>query len=324
MGTLPLFDEPSDFDREALARRLQELANEQIFLGGSSWKYEGWLGQIYSDQRYLTRGRFSKKKFEQDCLAEYAETFPIVCGDFSFYQFPTDDFWKQLFSRVPPSLKFALKVPEEITVKRFPVHPRYGPKAGLDNPTYLNYELFEANFLRPLEPHQQQIAVLILEFGTFPKGVYEDVNNFLAELEPFLAALPKDRFHFAIEVRNPEFLRPEYFEVLSKNGVAHVFNSWTRMPPIEEQIKIPGAFTAPFIVARALLRPGRSYEKAVESFSPYTEIRDPNPEVREAIKNLISEARQRKIPGYLFVNNRLEGNSPMTIKAVVEDDDAGE
>ena len=46
--TLPLFDPPSTFDRRALAERLTALAQQDIWIGTSSWKYEGWLGQIYS------------------------------------------------------------------------------------------------------------------------------------------------------------------------------------------------------------------------------------------------------------------------------------
>jgi hypothetical protein len=34
-----------------------------VYFGTSSWKYEGWLGSIYTPERYLTRGKFSKKKW---------------------------------------------------------------------------------------------------------------------------------------------------------------------------------------------------------------------------------------------------------------------
>jgi uncharacterized protein YecE (DUF72 family) len=316
---LPLFDQPAEFDRERVAQRLRKLATEQIYIGASSWKYEGWIGQVYTAEHYLTRGRHSKKRFEQECLAEYAETFPIVCGDFSFYQFPPDEFWHKLFACAPDHLKFGFKVQEEITVKRFPTHPRYGPKAGLDNPTYLNAEMLEECLLRPLRPYAKRIAILIFEFGTFSKLLYSDLQAFLDDLDRFLAALPRGDFEYSVEVRNPEFLRPEYFAVLAKHGVAHVFNAWTRMPPIDVQLEIPEAFTAPFIVARALLRTGRPYERAVEIFSPYASIREEDPRTRTALRDLIDRAKQRHIPAYLFVNNRLEGSAPMTIQAVVED-----
>ena len=121
-----------------------------------------------------------------------------------------------------------------------------------------------------------------------------------------------------MEIRNQGFLLPEYFQTLHAHGVAHVFNAWTRMPPLSTQIEIPDAFTADFSVARALLRQGRPYELAVKSFSPYAEIKDENPETRTALKDLMVRAQRRGEPAYLFVNNRLEGNSPLTIQAVVD------
>lgn len=63
--------------------RLKALAGQGVYFGTSSWKYEGWLGSVYSPERYHTRGKFSKAKFDADYLAEYAEVFPVVSGDFS-------------------------------------------------------------------------------------------------------------------------------------------------------------------------------------------------------------------------------------------------
>jgi uncharacterized protein YecE (DUF72 family) len=318
MSNLPLFDDPSPFDRQSLARKLNDLASEQIYLGGSSWKYEGWLGQIYTPERYFSRGRFSQKRFQERCLEEYAETFPIVCGDFSFYQFPSDDFWQKLFSVAPPHLKLAFKVPEEITCKTFPNHPRYGPRAADANPAFLNAEMFETGFLAPLKRYRERIAVLIFEFGTFSKKAYAGVSEFAADLDAFLARLPQG-WKYAVEIRNDDFLQAEYFSVLAKHGVAHVFNSWNRMPPLHRQIAMADAFTANFTVVRGLLRAGRSYEKAVEMFAPYDRIQDENPKAREAMRELIVRARKRREPAYLFINNRLEGNSPITIQSIVEE-----
>src|SRR5512140_2798538 len=111
----PLFDDRPEFDRESLARELASLAAEGIHFGTSSWKYEGWLGQIYTREMYLSRGRFSRRTFEAECLREYARTFPAVCGDFSFYQFPSQEYWARLFAQAPPPFLFAFKVPEQIT-----------------------------------------------------------------------------------------------------------------------------------------------------------------------------------------------------------------
>jgi uncharacterized protein YecE (DUF72 family) len=310
--TFSLFD--STLDRAALAQQLRVLAAENVFIGTSSWKYEGWLDQIYSRDRYRTRGKFSKQRFEAECLAEYAETFPIVCGDFSFYQFPSPEFWTKLFASAPSSLRFGLKVPEEVTCEVFPKHARYGPRAGLKNESYLNADALRALFLEPLAPYAGRVAPLIFEFGSRSTAPIP----FIDRLDQFLDSLPAT-FQYSVEVRNREFLAPRYFDSLRAHRVAHVFNSWTRMPPISEQAAIPGAFTADFTVVRALLRPGRAYEDAVKMFSPYDQIRDENPEAREALRALIKRMREERRAAYIYVNNRLEGNAPETIRAVIAD-----
>jgi uncharacterized protein YecE (DUF72 family) len=312
----PLFDDPG-FDREALAAKLRDLSARHILIGGSSWKYEGWLGQIYSRERYLSRGRFSRKLFEAECLREYAETFPTVCGDFAFYQFPGEDFWRNLFGKVPEHFRFAFKVPEQITCKVFPAHARYGAQAGQANPAFLDRQMLHEMFLRPLLPYRNKTALLIFEFGTFGRRTFADVSEFLDYLDPFLADLPSD-FRYAVEIRNPEFLSGEYFHCLRSHGVAHVYNAWSKMPELQQQIAIPDSVTTDFQVCRALLRRGRLYEQAVAKFQPYTEVQDPNPEARESMRILIGRARENREFLFLFVNNRLEGNAPLTILSLVE------
>jgi uncharacterized protein YecE (DUF72 family) len=315
---LPLFDERPRFDRERLAARLASLAAENIYIGTSSWKYEGWCGQIYSRDRYSVRGRFSRKRFDAECLREYGEVFPVVCGDFSFYQFPTAENWKRLFDSAGDRVRFALKAPEDITARQFPVHPRYGPRGGERNGTFLNADLFGSEFLHLIEPYRERVAAIICEFGAFPKGIYEDASAFTADLDPFLAALPGG-FRYSVELRSPELLERPYFDCLRRRGAAHVFNGWSRMPELQEQMAMTDAWTADFSVTRALLRRGRPYEQAVAEFSPYERIQDENTGAREAMREQIRKAREKRRSAYIFVNNRLEGNAPLTIESIIDD-----
>jgi uncharacterized protein YecE (DUF72 family) len=313
----PLFEDPEAFPRDRLAEQLTALAAQNIYIGGSSWKYEGWLGQIYSRERYLSRGRFSRKLFEAECLREYSETFPTVCGDFAFYQFPTEEFWGRLFARAPAHFRFAFKVPEQITCKVFPSHPRYGAQAGKENEAFLDAHVFQEMFARPLAPHQPKTALLIFEFGAFGRRSFKDTSEFVERLDPFLAKLPPG-FRYAVEIRNPGFLEKDYFACLRAHNVAHVYNAWSKMPELREQMAIPESATADFSVCRALLRHGRVYEEAVDAFAPYREVQDPNPEARDSMRVLIGRARENKQFLFLFVNNRLEGNAPTTILSLVE------
>ncbi len=313
MDTLFDLDAKPAFDRDGLRERLNELATRGIFIGGSSWKYEGWLGQIYSRSRYQVRGRFSKKLFEETCLSEYATVFPAVCGDFSFYQFPAETFWAKLFRQTPETFRWGLKIPEQITVPAWPVHPRYGALAGRENPTFLDCTLLDQAFLRALEPYRNQVGVLIFEFGVSQLNK----NAFLKALDFFLAQLPAG-WKFAVEIRNADFLVPDYFACLRAHGVTHVYNAWSRMPEIADQLAIPSSRTAELIVARALLRRGRPYEEAVRQFAPYDRVQEVNEPVRRGLRELVNIARADGRPAFIFINNRLEGNSPGTVVAITD------
>jgi hypothetical protein len=54
--------------------------------------------------------------------------------------------------------------------------------------------------------------------------------------------------------------------------------------------------------------------------SPSEKVRDPNEGAREAMRKLISRARLKDRPAHIFVNNRLEGNAPVTIWGVVNEE----
>jgi uncharacterized protein YecE (DUF72 family) len=318
---LPLFDaqQVAGVPLQEFSARLRALAAESLYFGASSWKYPGWLGLIYSEQRYRGRRGFSQKTFDATCLSEYAGVFPIVGGDFSFYRFYGEPYWRRLFGQTPADFQFVLKVPQEITAPAWPKLPRHGALAGRRNPSYLDADLFRAQFTEPLTPYRGQIGAVAFEFGEFPASQYPGgVRDFVRDLAPFLGRLPAG-FRYSVELRNAEYLEPAYFQCLSDHGVAHVFNSWTKMPPLAEQLAIDEAFTADFTVCRALLRPGRTYEQAVATFQPYDRIQDPYAKGRAALSRLVRRARAERRKAFVVVNNRFEGNSPSTIAAVLDD-----
>jgi uncharacterized protein YecE (DUF72 family) len=238
--------------------------------------------------------------------------------DAAFYTFPTEAGLTSLAELVPADFRFAFKVTDEITVKRFPGLPRFGPRAGQENPNFLNAELFSASFLTPLQSIRPHAGPLIFEFSHFHDHEFARGRDFIASLDGFLSRLPGG-WQYAVEVRNRTFLHPEYFAMLRSHGVAHCFNSWDRMPPVGEQLEQEESLTADFTAARFLLTPGRNYQAAVDAFSPYSETRAPDPEARSACRQLITFGLQRQRNGaWIYINNRLEGNALATIRAVIE------
>jgi uncharacterized protein YecE (DUF72 family) len=308
------------FDRAIVKRRVAALAAKGIYLGTSSWKYEGWLGQIYTASRYEYRGKVAKTRFERECLSEYAEVFKTVCVDAAYYDFPRVEYLRKLAEQVPADFRFGFKVTDAVTIKRYPHLPRFGPRAGQLNPTYLNADLFATAFLGPCETIRSRIGVLMLEFSRFWPDDYSHGRDFVSELDEFLGKLPKG-WPYAIEMRNRSWLHKEYFACLARHGVTHVFNSWNAMPSVTEQMAMPGSGTNPDLTAaRFLLKPGRKYEDAVKVFQPYDRTQEVNDEARKAGGSMIvaGERYESRRKTFIYVNNRLEGNAPESISAMLE------
>jgi uncharacterized protein YecE (DUF72 family) len=296
-----------------------EAAAQGVFIGTSSWKYEGWLGQLYTPSRYEYRGKVATTRFERNCLAEYAEVFKSVCVDAAYYTFPSERYLTALASQVPPDFQFGFKVTDEITVRNFPNLDRFGAKAGKRNENFLNADLFASAFLKPCETIRPHVGVIMFEFSRFYPADYPKGADFVADLEGFLSALPSG-WPYGIELRNKHWLAPEYFACLARHGVAHVFNSWNAMPPVGDQLALPGSRTNPNLVAaRFLLAPGRTYQEAVSAFKPYDRVKEANPAARAAAQTLVAEGREAKArrKTFIYVNNRLEGNALATIDAIL-------
>ena len=253
-------------------------------------------------------------------LREYAEVFKTVSVDAAYYDFPRREYLQKLADAVPVNFRFGFKVTDAVTIKKFPNLARFGAKAGQPNAEFLNADLFATAFLKPCEEIRSKVGILMFEFTRFWPSDYEHGRDFVSDLDKFFSKLPAG-WPYAIELRNKHCLQPDYFQCLSRHNVAHVFNSWDAMPPVSEQMAMPGSRTNPnLIAAHFLLKPGRKYEDAVKTFQPYDKVKELNPEAREAGKALIAEGK-RAGPGretFIYVNNRLEGNALETIDAMLD------
>lgn len=286
-----------------------------IHWGTSTWTYPEWRGIVYHKP-------YTQKTIKVDSLAEYAAfpQFSTVGIDNTFYA-PPNPFTLESYARhLPPGFKCVSKAWEAITVPKWPQHARYGKRKGQENPQFLDAELFKTSVLTVYKKaFKDHTGPLVLEFGELFKPVIPSLAFFLEKLDAFFTKLPTD-FQFAIEIRNKNFLKPEYFDVLRKHNVAHVFNHWTKMPSLREQIAAAGEkpFTADFAVARLLTPLGVKYEKAVAMNAPYDSIKARLPEMRDDLERLIEAALEFNIRLFILVNNRTEGCAPLTVREMDE------
>ena len=220
---------------------------------------------------------------------------------------------------VPPDFRWVSKVWERITIPQYPAHARYGKNAGNPNPDFLNARLFIDEVLRPYRRAElrRHLGAFVFQFPGISRELMP-APQFIERLHEFLAALPPD-FGYATEIRNPEFLQPDYFKAINECNVTHCFNHWHRMPGLKAQMTAAaqaGGLSAPLFVARLLTPAGTSYEQAVKRFAPYDHIQQPIPEMRADAVRLAMRAVQRKVDAFIIVNNRTEGHAPGTIEAI--------
>ena len=286
-----------------------------IRFGTSTWTYEGWQGQIY------TR-KYTKTAFTRECLGEFCQylyrgqpLFRTVGNDATFYRPPSANQLTRYLTQIPEDFQMCFKVWEELTIPTYAKHARYGSRAGQVNPNFLNADAFTKLVLQPYRDAQfgPNTGPFLFEFQRHGMPAEE----FIGKLDDFFDSVSAE-FRYAVEIRNAGLLGPRYHDMLRAHGVAHVYNHWSYMPPLAEQHQRMKTMTAPFTVIRLLTPLKMTYEAAKKRAEPYDKIVGELPEMRTDTVSLIQEATAENRSTYILVNNRAEGNAPLTIQALID------
>lgn len=99
------------------------------------------------------------------------------------------------------AFRFAFKVTDTITIKRFQALPKYGENRGQLNENFLNAPLFVERFLGPLGTIRSLVGPIMFEFSKFHSSEFASAAEFIADLDRFFSALPKG-WLFGVELRN--------------------------------------------------------------------------------------------------------------------------
>jgi uncharacterized protein YecE (DUF72 family) len=186
------------------------------------------------------------------------------------------------------------------------------------NPDYLDPARFLEEIVAPVqEVFDEHAGPVILQFPPAPAALRLAPDAFAGRLERFLAALPKT-LSYAVELRDPALLTKDYREALASHGVAHVYNYSGTMPMPAEQAKIVPIETAPVVVVRLLMPPGNRYEERRNALAPFNRLSAPDDGMRREVADLARAALATHRPVSILVNNKAEGCSPLTIRALAE------
>lgn len=294
-------------DAAAIAARLPN----GVRFGTSSWSFPGWRGLVYS--RALSTAELAR-----DGLREYS-AHPLLTTvgiDRSYYAPIPDEDFRRYAEQLPAGYPACIKAPASVTASA-----TFDPASrtrSIPNPTFMSAERLVAELLEPCaRSFAGHTGPFLLEFPPSSRASPVPPRDFLERLDAMLGMLPRE-FEYAIELRDKTLLTPEYVRVLERHGAGHVYNYWSFMPMPIEQAQVADPDRLPFTVVRLLLKPGTTYEEQREAFRPFDRIVDPDERMRLQVARLVRRAAADRKRAYVLVNNKAEGSSPLTVRAIAE------
>jgi len=308
-----------------------------IWMGMASDRYAGWVGQVYSKDRYTEQmthrthtvgGKsFSEEVLPVESVEEYFEHFAVLEIDYTFYRLllekdgsPTQNYHvlKKYRHHMKEGDLLILKVPQVIYARRL----RQGGKWA-ENKAYLNAEIFTRQFYKPAqEILGSMLGGFIFEQEYHPKNDRFEIDVLAQDLDLFFAQIPKDmRYH--IELRTEAYWTSPVFEVLEKHGVGLVLSHWTWLPPLWKQFTKAGSkfLNAGGRCIVRLITPLRmSYEDSYAKAFPFDKRVEGmlNSTMADDTLRLMLEGIKREVRMIIIINNRVGGNAPLIAKEIGE------
>jgi uncharacterized protein YecE (DUF72 family) len=308
-----------------------------IHLGTASDRYAGWLGQIYSLERF--GGKISKRTksvggqtvteelLPVESVQEYFEHFSVLELDFTFYSLLLDDHLnptptlrvlEAYRKHLRDSDRIILKVPQTVFAQKMWKGGKFA-----ENPGYLNGEVFTRNFYTPaVESLGPTLHGFIFEQEYQAKKERTAPDVFVSSLERFFEQIPQDdRYH--VEVRTEALLTKPYFQVLERHGVGQVLSHWTWLPSLRKQLtKASGRFSnaGKNAIVRLMTPIGMRYEEAYLKAFPFDKLVEGmmSPRMPEETAEVMIAALKEGIQANVIINNRAGGNAPLIAQKVAE------
>jgi uncharacterized protein YecE (DUF72 family) len=285
---------------------------DYLRIGTSSWKYDSWKGLVYDPD---------KKYKPEDYLSDYSQYYNTVEIDQWFWslfptgaKLPNKQVVKGYSESVPNDFLFTVKAPNAITLTHYysKQSKAYKDYANQPNEYFLNVDLLK-RFLETLEPMGEKLGPIMYQFEYLNKQKMPSHKAFLDKLHDFLEKTPKG-YDYAIECRNPNYLKSAFFEFLSGHHLGCVLLDGYYMPPIEEVISSHNINTAPYTIVRLQGKDRQGMDtKTDKTWNKIVEDRD-----IQSLTDYVKDNVDKKILSIVNINNHYEGCAPLTIQRIIE------
>lgn len=272
-------------------------------------------------------GQYEPSVLSKHGLAAYAHhpLFRTVSIDRSFYKPLSASQFAAYASQVPEEFRFVVKAPSLVADAMV----RGEDGRGMEpNPAFLDAALAAGEFVQPaLDGLGHKLGVLVFQMSPLPGALLARMPEVLARLGAMLRALPSLRptapdAVIAVEVRNPEFLTPQFVDVLREAGATYCLGLHSKMPPIADQLPLLRALWPGPLVCRWNLHRmhgAYGYEEAKTLYEPFDKLVDPDLDTRGALARVIAGTTNAGQNAYVTISNEAEGSAPLTALALAEE-----
>ncbi len=295
-------------------RELADALPTGLRFGTSSWNYPGWAGLVW--QRDYPDAALSRHG-----LPAYAQ-HPLLRAvglDRSFYRPLTAAQYAAYAAQVPEDFRFVVKAPNRVTDALLRDEAGRGRQP---NPDFLAAAPAVREFVEPaLAGLGKKLGALVFQISPLPAAWLGRMPELTARLHALLAALPDLRKAApdgvaAVEVRDPQWLTPDFAAALRDTGATYCMGLHAKMPRIAEQLPILRALWPGPLVCRWNLNPlhgAFGYEKARRQYAPYDRLADPDLETRAALARVIAGTVGAGHNAFVTLSNKAEGSAPLSV-----------
>lgn len=275
----------------------------RLRVGTCSWKYDDWRGLIYPETGDVNH------------LEDYGRAFDTVEVDQWFWSLFPPDIVKlpdpavveDYRSATGDEFKFSVKAPNALTLTHHHGKKKAAPFAV--NRHFLDTDLAGA-FLDSLSLLRERLGTVMLQFEYLNRQKMPSQRIFLERLGAFVDGLDRG-IPWAVELRNPNFLTPRWFEFLREKGLSHVFVQGYWMPQVDELWeRFRDQLCSPVVIR--LMGPDR---KGIEKKTggKWDKVVEPRDDELRRIAGVAADALDAGADVYLNVNNHFEGCAPRTV-----------
>ncbi len=229
---------------------------------------------------------------------------------------PKKETVKDYAKSVPDGFLFTVKAPNAITLTHHYSRQikAYKDYAGKVNDFFFNNDLLN-RFLETLEPMEGKLGPVMFQFEYLNKQKMSSRKAFLDKLNDFFEKAPKD-FKYAIECRNPNYLKADFFEFMANHNLCFVLIDGYYMPTIIEIINSYNINTGPVTIIRLQGREREEINKKTKK--NWDKIVDDRNNDIKVLATYIKENASKDNITIVNVNNHYEGCAPLTIQRISE------